>query len=264
MKYTIGCTSRPYESLTFSEACEHISAAGYTDVAVFANAGQNPVRANSTSSEIRATSKTAANAGLTPSAVMGSVQFLKEGLEVCLDDYKRLIDNVAALGAKWLLDCGTASEADYNDYYELMRRAAPHAAQAGVNIALKPHGGISLTVQDLIRADQEVSHSAFGICYDPGNIIYYTKGELRPETDIDAVASRVTTVIVKDCVVQHGTPDVRVTPGEGLVDFKRVMDGLVASGFDGPLYVECVAGSTLNEINANIESTLRFVRGILT
>jgi sugar phosphate isomerase/epimerase len=109
-----------------------------------------------------------------------------------------------------------------------------------------------------------VSHSAFGICYDPGNIIYYTKGELRPETDIDAVASRVTTVIVKDCVVQHGTPDVRVTPGEGLVDFKRVMDGLVASGFDGPLYVECVAGSTLNEINANIESTLRFVRGILT
>ena len=264
MKHTIGCTTRPYESLTFSEACDHISAAGYTDVAVFANAGRNPVRADSASAEIRETGRTAANAGLTTSALMGSVRFLDEGLEACLDDYKRLIDNAASLGAKWLLDCGTASEAYYKDYYELMRRAAPHAAQAGVNIALKPHGGISLTGQDLVKADREVSHPAFGICYDPGNIIYYTKGGLRPETDIDAVASKVTTAIIKDCVVQDGEPDVMVTPGEGLVDFEQVLGGLVASGFDGPLYVECVGGSTLNEINANIGSTLEFVRDVLS
>ncbi|MDE0506203.1 MAG: hypothetical protein OXI86_19175, partial [Candidatus Poribacteria bacterium] len=99
VKYTIGCTTRPYESITFSEACDHISAAGYSDVAVFANAGKNPVRSDSTRKEITETSKAAANAGLTPSAVMGSVRHLNEGLEVCLDDYKRLIDNVAALGA---------------------------------------------------------------------------------------------------------------------------------------------------------------------
>ena len=263
MAYTIGCTTRPYESLTFSEACDYISAAGYSDVAVFANAGRNPVRADSTSAEIRETRRAAANAGLTTSALMGSVRFLDEGLETCLDDYKRLIDNVAALGAKWLLDCGTASEAYYKDYYELMRRAAPHAAQAGVNIALKPHGGISLTVQDLIKADREVSHPAFGICYDPGNIIYYSKGGLRPEIEIDTVASRVSTVIIKDCVVQGGAPDVMVTPGEGLVDFGKVLGGLAAGGFDGSLYVECVGGTTLNEINENIESTLKFVRSVL-
>ena len=121
---------------------------------------------------------------------MGSVRFLNEGWKVSLDDYKQLIGNAAALGAKWLLDCGTSNEAHYRDYYELMRRAAPYADQAGINIALKPHGGISLTIQDLIKADQEVNHSAFGICYDPGNIIYYTKGELRPETEIDAVAPK--------------------------------------------------------------------------
>ena len=264
MKHTIGCTTRPYESLTFSEACDHISASGYTDVAVFANAGRNPVRADSTSAEIRETGKAAANAGLTTSALMGSVRLFDMGFEACLDDYKRLIDNAAALGAKWLLDCGIATEAYYADYYELMRRAAPHAARAGVNIALKPHGGISLTGQDLVKADREVSHPAFGICYDPGNIIYYTKGGLNPETDIDAVASMVTTVIIKDCVVQDGEPDVMVTPGEGLVDFKRVLGGLAEGGFDGPLYVECVGGSTLNEINANVESTLTFVKDILS
>ena len=264
MKYTIGCTTRPYESLRFSEACEHISAAGYTDVAVFSNAGKNPVRADSAIAEIKAARRAAADAGLTPSALMGSVRFLDQGWKVSLDDYKRLIDNAAALGAKWLLDCGTANETRYGDYYELMRHAAPHAAQAGVHIALKPHGGITLTIEDLVKADREVNHPAFGICYDPGNIIYYTNGELRPETNIDAVAPRVTTMIVKDCAVQNGAPDVMVNPGEGLVDFKRVVDGLVAGGFDGPAYVECVGGSTLNEINANIKVTLAFVKNMLS
>ena len=262
MKYTIGCTTRPYASLTFPEACEHIAAAGYTDVAVFVNAGQIPVRADSTNAEIEATRNAAANAGLVPSLLLGGTQ-LNLGLEAALDDYKRLIDNAAALGAKWLLDLGTGDEAHYADYLELMRRAAPYAAQTGVNITMKPHGGISLTVEDLIKADDEVNPPAFGICYDPGNIIYYTKGELRPETDVAAVAPKVTTVIIKDCVVEDGEPDVMVTPGEGLVDFKRVLDGLADGGCDGPLYVECVGGTTLDEIDANVESTLKFVSDIL-
>ena len=66
MKHTIGCTTRPYGSLTFSEACEHIAAAGYTDVAVFANAGQIPVQSDSADVEIAETRKAAAAAGLAP------------------------------------------------------------------------------------------------------------------------------------------------------------------------------------------------------
>ena len=127
------------------------------------------------------------------------------------------------------------NEAYYADYFELMRQAAPHAAEMGVNITMKPHGGISLTVEDLIDADGKVNHPAFGICYDPGNIIYYTKGDLRPETDVATIAPKVTTTIIKDCVVEDGVPDVMVTPGEGLVDFETVLNGLVNGGFDGPL-----------------------------
>ncbi len=262
MKHTIGCTTRPYGSLTFSEACEHIAAAGYTDVAVFANAGQVPVQADSTDGEIAETRKAAAAAGLTPSMLIGSTK-LNLDLEAAIDDYKRLIDNAAALGTKWLLDCGTGNEAHYAGYFELMRQAAPHAAEMGVNITMKPHGGISLTVQDLIDADEKVNHPAFGICYDPGNIIYYTKGELRPETDVAIAAPKVTTTIIKDCVVEDGVPDVMVTPGEGLVDFETVLNGLVSGGFEGPLYVECVGGNTVDEINRNTQTTLKLVTDIL-
>ena len=263
MKNTIGCTTRPYSSLTFAEACDHIASAGYTDVAVFTNAGQTPVRSDSTKAEIVATRSTAADAGLMPSMLIGGTK-LNLSLEAAVEDYKRLIDNTAELGTKWLLDCGTGNEAHYADYFKLMRQAAPHAASAGVNITMKPHGGISLTVPDLLEADGKVNHSAFGICYDPGNIIYYTKGELRPETDVAVAAPKVTTVIIKDCVVENGNPDVMVTPGEGLVDFERVLAGLITGGFDGPLYVECVGGKALDEINKNVKSTLKFVSDILS
>ncbi len=262
MKHTIGCTTRPYGSLTFSEACEHIAAAGYTDVAVFANAGQIPVRSDSTDAEITAARKAAADAGLAPSMLIGGTK-LNLGLEAAVDDYKRLIDNAAALGTKWLLDCGTGNEAHYADYFELMRQAAPHAGETGVNITMKPHGGISLTVQDLLDADGKVNHPAFGICYDPGNIIYYTKGDLRPETDVAIAAPKVTTTIIKDCVVEDGVPDVMVTPGEGLVDFETVLNGLVNGGFEGPLYVECVGGTTVDEIDTNTKAALKLVSGIL-
>ena len=268
MELVVGCTTRPYNTLSLAEACERIAAAGYTDVAVFANKiDENkravPVRSDSTPDEVAAAGKAAADAGLKPSMLIGGTK-VNLDLDAAVDDYKKLIDNAAALGTKWLLDCGTGKEELYDKYYELMSRAAPHAQQAGVNITLKPHGGITLTVEGLIHAYETVNNPAFGICYDPGNIIYYTKGELRPETDIDKVAPMVNTGIIKDCVVEDGKSDVMVTPGEGLVDFDKVLSGLVAGGFRGPLYVECVSGKELHEIDENVKSTLKFVKDILT
>lgn len=267
MELVIGCTTRPYNNLSFVEACEHIAATGYTDVAVFANVidvnkRQVPVRSDTTPDEVALARRAAGDAGLTPSMLMGRTR-LDLGLDAAAKDYERLIDNAAELGTKWLLDCGTNEERLFDDYYELMRRAAPYAEQAGVNITLKPHGGITLTVQALIEAYEKVDHPAFGICYDPGNIIYYTKGELRPETDISKVAPMVTTAIIKDCMIENGKPDVAITPGEGLVDFEKVLSGLVAGGFRGPLYVECVGGKELDEIDRNIRSALTFVEDIL-
>jgi sugar phosphate isomerase/epimerase len=64
-------------------------------------------------------------------------------------------------------------------------------------------------------------------------------------------------------VVEDGKPDVMVTAGEGLVDFDKVLSGLVAGGFRGPLYVECVGGKELEEIDRNVKSTLGFVKDIL-
>ena len=263
MQLAVGCTTRPYAALSYAEAYGRIASAGYTDVAVFANQKQVPVQSDTAPGEVAAVRKAAADAGVVPSMLIGRTR-LELGLEAAVDDYKRLIDNAAALGTVWLLDCGTSKEEYYDAYFDLMRQAAPHAQQAGVRITMKPHGGISLTAEHLSAAVEKVNHPAFAICYDPGNIIYYTKGEMRPETDVAELAPIVSTGIIKDCTVENGNPDVMVTPGDGLVDFHTVLSGLVGGGFNGPLYVECVGSSDPGDVDRDIAFTLGYVKGILT
>lgn len=262
MEHSVGCTSRPYAELSYTEAYARIAAAGYTEVAVFGNQGRVPVRADSTTQEVADVRRAAAAAGLNPSMVIGGVQ-LGPGIDAAVEEYCRLIHHVAALGARYLLDCGAGQRDDLGAYCEVMRRAAPHAAQASLQITLKPHGGITVTGSDLAGIQRLVGHPAFGICYDPGNIVYYSQGELRPEAELEHVAGMVTTGIIKDCVVRDGKPDVAVTPGDGLVDFPRVLAGLAAGGFDGPYYVECVGGTTPVAVDRDLAFTLGYARGIL-
>ena len=264
MELAIGCATRIYSDLPFAEACRRIADAGYTDVAIYVSQGQVPVLSGTAKAEVLNIRKIVTDAGLVPSMLLvwPPVDF-KAGLQATIDDYKRLIDNAALLGAAWLQDVGIDQEELFEDYFALLQQAAVHAESARVGIALKPHGGISLTAQDLIAAHRRVNSRAFGICYDPANIIYYTGGERRPEPDVSKVASLVATAIIKDCVIQDGIPDVMITPGEGLVDFEAVLSDLIKGGFRGPVHVECVGGKTLDEIDRNVRRTLAFVKGIL-
>ena len=167
-------------------------------------------------------------------------------------------------GRGGLLDCGTGNEAHYEDYFELMRQASPHAAAVQVEITMKPHGGISLTIADLREGLQQRESPRLWLSAMTRATLFTTPKESSvPKPDAEKVGAQVSTVIIKDCAVEDGNPDVMVTPGEGLVDFEKVLGGLVAGGFDGPLYVECVGGKTVDEINANVKSTLKFVSDIL-
>lgn len=257
MKLTIGCTTRPYANAPFAEACRRIAAAGYSDVAVF-----TAVTPESTREEVLAARQTALGEGLKPSLVLAHAS-LDRGVEGAAAQYKRLIDNAALLGASWLLDLGSDKAELYDSYVAVMQQAATYAERLGLKIAVKPHGGITLTAEDLLALLKRVDRPAYGICYDPGNIIYYTKGARRPEQDIDKVAPLVTVGIIKDCIVVDDKPDVMITPGEGWVNFPAVFKGLVEGGFRGPLYLECVGGSAAEEIDRNVARTRAYVSDIL-
>jgi sugar phosphate isomerase/epimerase len=261
-KHVIGSTTRPYNQLGFPEACARIAGAGYSDVAVFAHDREMPVDSGSSAEQVSQARKSAADAGLDPSMILGRTH-LELGLNEAIDDYKKLIDNAASLGVKWILELGTGKAEQYEDYPKLMQAVAGLADSAGIGISLKPHGGISLTAQELIDLHDQVDHSAFRISYDPGNIIYYTKGEVRPESEVEMVASRTSTLIIKDCSLDGEKPEVMVTAGDGLVDFPFVIEKLQAGGFVGPMYVECVGSTEPDDVDADLKRTHEFISGLI-
>jgi len=263
MELVIGSTTRPYNMLSFAEACERIGGAGYTDVAVFAHDRVIPVDSESSSEQVAAAKKAAADAGVNPSMLLGRA-LLDRGAEGAVNAYKQLLDNAAELGSKWILELGTGKEEFYGIYPEVMRQAAEHAETVGVGISLKPHGGISLTARELIDLYQQVDRPAFAVSYDPGNIIHYTRGEVRPESEVDEIAKYTSTAIVKDCALDaENNPNVNTTAGDGEVDFYRVLSGLVGGGFSGPLYVECVGAKEPDGVDRDLAFTLGYIKGIL-
>ncbi len=262
MQLTLGATTRPWGKWSFEQACQAIAAAGYTDVAVFSNAGKIPLTAESTPDDVAAVRQSVAAAGLTPSMLITAMP-LEKPIEEAVAEYRRTIAVAAAAGVTWVMNCGCGQPELYDAYNALMRRCAPYAAEQGVQLVMKPHGGNGLTGQLMRQVVEAVDHPAFSICYDPGNIIYYTKGEVRPESDVHQIKEHVSICIIKDCVVQDDKPDVHLLPGEGLVDFRSVLGSLVESGFRGPLYVECVGGAEWDDINDRACRTHGYVAGIV-
>lgn len=267
MKSIIGCTTRPYQVLPFAVACEQIAADGFTELAVYYSAvGIDqyalPVSAISSREEVISPRNAAAAAGVKPAMLLG-YSHPELGLAKAIHEYKCLIDNAAALGAQWLLNCGIDDLNLRHDYYELMRQVAPHAEQAGLQISLKPHGGITLSLQDLQQAQQEIDHPAFNLCFDPGNLIYYSNGAIKPEDCIAPLLPSLSTGIIKDCVINAEGPDVAITAGESLVDFRQILSELAKGGFSGPLYIECVRGTELSEVDRNVRATQQMMRQII-
>lgn len=257
MKLTLGCTTRPFGKSHYTGTFMRIAGAGFTDVAIFFDVGIDTSSDPKHTNEVRAAAEAA---GLVPSMLIAHAQFDEDDAE---DRYLGMVDQAALLGASWLLDLGTGNVEHLDRYVALMKVASERAQDAGVRITAKPHGGITTSSGDLAELHKKVDHPAYGICYDPGNIIYYSKGSELPEMNIDAVAPIVTTAIIKDCVIKNGIPDVMITPGEGLVNFDIVIKRLVDAGFDGPLYLECVGGTETAEIDGNIRRTREYIEAIL-
>lgn len=262
MQLALGATTRPWNQWSFEEACGAIAAAGYTDVAPFAHGGKVPLTAESTPEEIAAVRKVVDAAGLEPSMLITRMR-LSDPLEEAIADYRKTIDVAAAAGVTWAMNCGCSQPELYEKYNALFRACAPYAAAKGVRLVMKPHGGNGLTGQLMRTVVEAVDHPNFSICYDPGNIIYYTQGEQRPEPDVHDIKEHVSICIIKDCVVVDSKPDVNILPGTGWVKFDSVLGSLAEAGFRGPLYVECLGGTTWDDINSRARQTYEYIADIV-
>ncbi len=170
---------------------------------------------------------------------------------------RKLLDLCAAAGSPNLLLGGVGDQKLYATYYKVIAECCDYAAGKGIGMSVKPHGGQNATGPQCRKAIELVGRKNFGLWYDPGNIFYYSNGELDPVTDAATVDGLVVGMSVKD--YRH-PKEVLVTPGTGKVNFPEVLKRLKQGGFiRGPLVVECLDQGDLPKVTAEARKARQFL-----
>lgn len=261
--WQIGCYTRPFAAHDYRVALDAIAEAGFKYAGLMTTKSKNNLvlSVETTPEEAAEVGKECKDRGLIVPSCYGGEIPAGEGLESATAGMRRLVDNCAAAGVKNLMMGGIGDTALYETYYKAIGAACDYAAEKGIGVSVKPHGGLNATGPECRKAVELVNNKNFGIWYDPGNIFYYSDAKLDPVDDAATVDGIVVGMSVKDYVHPK---KVDVTPGDGKVDFPKVMARLKQGGFtSGPLIIETLTPGELPQLIAEAKRAREFVEKLV-
>jgi len=261
--WPIGIYTRPWAKFDWRVALDAIAEAGYRCAGLMSTNSKTRlvISVETTPDEARRVGEECRQRRLSVPSVYGGGIPVAESLEAGVVGMKRLIDNCAACGAANLLMGGIGNEKLFDRYYQAIAETCAYAAEKGVGISVKPHGGLNATGPQCRKTIEKVGHPNFRIWYDPGNIFFYSEGQLNPVDDAATVAG----LVVGMCVKDYQPPKrVDLTPGDGQVDFTGVLRALKTGGFtSGALVVECLSPGDEKHLVAEARRARQFVEQLV-
>ena len=266
-RWQIGIYTRPWAKWDWRTALDAIAEAGFKYAGLMTTKSKTGmvISPNDTLEEARTVGEEAKKRGLAISSVYsGGYPVRPDALEAGIKGLRKVIDNVVAAGGTSLLLGGTGDAKLQEPYYKIVAECCDYAAEKGIWMSVKPHGGLNATGPQCRKCIESVGHKSFRLWYDPGNIFYYSDGKLDPVEDAATVDGLVGGMSVKDFKFVEGSKQVDVTPGTGLVDFPKVMARLRKGGFTGgPLVIECLAPGDLKALLAEAKKARAFVEKLV-
>lgn len=264
--YTVGIYTRPWDRFDYRVALDAIAEAGFKHAGLMTTKTEGRrlvIDETTTVEEATKIGEEVASRGLSISSVYGGPIPIQKSLEAGIAAVRRLVDACAAAGAKSLLMGGIGKEDLVATYYQAIAECCDYAAEKNLPITVKPHGGLNATGAQCRKWIEKVGHKNFDLWYDPGNIFFYSNGELDPVDDAATVDGLVRTgMCIKDfsMVERDGklTRDVWLTPGTGRVDFAKVLAKLRKGGFtSGHLVIECITRTNPDDQKALLEEATK-------
>jgi len=256
--WQLGCYTRVFDQFDYPVALDAIAEAGFKYVGLMTTNTKQWVMIKTTTpaAEVQAMSDAAKKRGLKVLSIYGDFS-VTESAEAGIRGLKQLIDDAVICSCPNLLLGGTSDEKLYALYYKTIAECCAYAAEMGVGLSIKPHGGQNATGPQCRKAIDMVGKKNFGLWYDPGNIFYYSDGKLDPVKDAATVDGLVVGMSVKDF---KAPKEVQVNIGSGLVNFAAVFARLKQGGFThGPLIVECLEHGTLESVKAAAVKARQFL-----
>lgn len=253
----------PYRKMTFERSLEGIKRAGYDSIGFGLDHSDGGYPVEPSLAEADRIKNIIDKHGLGAGLVYGARTATDDADALC-----RWIDFAAAIDCPLLVWVGvggyrkfpneplTEEQLDekHRPFVEKMKVVGERAAEKGITVTLKPHTGNTATGPVLKKTLQDIGSPAFKACLDPGNVRYYEG--VSPEEDIEPVLDQTAAVIMKDHRGERANGDFPI-PGEGDVDFPRILKRLHDVGYSGPLVVERIDGAdggnlTVEEIDARL------------
>ena len=258
-RWQIGCYTRPWAKYDYRVALDAIAEAGfkYAGLMTTNTKSRLVISVSTTLEEAHQVDEEVRKRGLKVPSVYGGAIPVNKSLKAGIEGLRKLIDNCAACNVGNLLMGGIGNADLYDAYYKAIAECCDYAAEKGMGISVKPHGGLNATGPQCRKTIDMVGHKNFRIWYDPGNIYFYSDAKLDPVTD----AATVDGLVVGMCIKDYKHPrNVAVTPGTGMVDFAAVLARLKQGGFtSGPLVVECLEPGDLKHTLAEAKKTREFL-----
>lgn len=253
LKWKIGIYTRPWAKHDYRTALDAMAEAGYQYAGLMTHKKGLVISVKTKKKSAEKIGREAKDRGLSIISVYGGDFGADRSLKAGKRGLRKLIDNVAACDGKNLLLGGTGKRRDFNAYYRAVRESCDYAAEQGVILTLKPHGGLNATGPQCRKIIEMVGHPNFHFWYDPGNIFYYSDGNLNPLDDVESVKDLISGMCIKDFKMEK---DVLVTPGSGMVDFSSLFATLRQGGFNGgPLVIECLNSGDLDATQQEAKKT---------
>jgi len=266
--WQIGCFTRPWGQYDYRVALDAIAEAGFKHVGLMSTKPKDDAKwalvitVATSVEEAAEIGRQARQRGLGIPSIYGGAIPINRSLREGIDGLKKLIDNCAAAKGESLLTAGINREELETAYYKAIAECCDYAAEKRVAITLKPHGPLNATGPRCRTAIDRVGHDNFSLWYDPGNIFAYSDGALDPVDDVATVDGLVTGMCVK--AYRRAPDDVKVTPGDGAVDFARVLARLRQRGFTGgPLVIETMTPADPAGLIREAAKARRFVEQLV-
>ncbi|MBX7255357.1 MAG: sugar phosphate isomerase/epimerase [Candidatus Hydrogenedentes bacterium] len=261
--WQIGCYTRPWDKHDYRVALDAIAEAGFAYVGLMTTKSANGLvlSVETTPDEANAIGEECKKRNLKVPSVYGGGIPSHESVEAGIAGMRKLIDHCVAAGVANLMMGGVGDEKESVPYYKAIAESCSYAAEKGIGISVKPHGGTNSTGPQCRALIEGVNKSQFRLWYDPGNIYYYSDGKLDPVDDAATVDGLVVGMSIKDF---KDPKEVLLTPGTGRVDFPKVMARLIQGGFtSGPLIVECLTPGELPQLLEEAKKARAFVESLV-
>jgi sugar phosphate isomerase/epimerase len=237
-RFQLACMTLPFSLFPFAVALRQIKLAGFEYVAWgtthFEHGGGTPVLGtHAKPDEARSRAKECRDAGLKP-VMMFSMRYPEaaDAVEVLTN---RILQAEAA-GIGQVLTFGHTKGGNRALWIERFTALAPIAADHGVTLVIKQHGGETGTGEACARIVREVDHPNVRVNYDAGNVMDYL--DVDPIPDIETCAAEVHSFCIKDH--RNWPQDQDCGPGWGEIDHYRLLRPVAFTGRTLPLCFENV------------------------